>query len=202
MSGAMVAAGIGAAGAIGGAMISKKGASGGTTTQEKSPWEPALPWLQNQLVQGQVLQNQYQQNPFNAQQQQAYSNLFGDLDNFRSNVVPSLFNFANNAMSSGYQRQPLARPGMGGYGASGAAQNYSGGIPQQQFAQQAFKMPAAGNYGLLNFSPAVAAPSQSATPAIDDKTMVQMIKDELERQRKAAAEAAMFRSIGPDGGTG
>ena len=195
MSGAMVAAGIGAAGAIGGAMISRKGASGGTSTAERTPWEPAVPWLQNNLVQGQVLQDYYQKNPFNAQQQQAYGNLFGDLDNFRSNIAPWLYDKANGMMNSNYQRQSYARPGMAGYG------NSNGGLLQSPVAQATFSMPKAGNYGLLNFAPQTGQPAMQSAPA-DAQAVAKMVQDELERQRQADAERRMLMLVGPDGGTG
>jgi hypothetical protein len=50
-------------------------AQGGTTTETKGPWAEAAPWLKQNLQTGQNLQNYYQKNPFNAQQQNAYSNL-------------------------------------------------------------------------------------------------------------------------------
>lgn len=159
------------AGGLLGGLGSKK-SKGGTETQDRSPWAPVQPWLLNNIVTGQNLQNYYQQNPFNAQQQQAYRNLFGDLDNFRSQIAPGLFDKANQIMNGGYQRQSYARPGMAGY-------SQGGGLLQQPVTQGAFSIPQAGNYGLLNFAPAQTQPTQPAAP--DAKTIEQMIQDEIAR---------------------
>ena len=91
-----------------------------TTTDKKEPWAPAQPYLLDNLATNANLQQFYQQNPFNAQQKTSYENIFGDLNNFRNNTAPGLMNFANNAMTSGYQRPQYERPGMAGYGSQRA----------------------------------------------------------------------------------
>ena len=189
MSMGIVAGATSAIGSIAGALGSKK-SSGGTTTAERTPWEPAVPWLQNNLMQGQALQNYYQQNPFNEQQKQAYSNLFGDLDNFRANIAPGLYDKANGMMNSNYQRQSYARPGMAGYS------NANGGLLQSPVAQAAFSMPKAGNYGLLNFAPQTGQTAMQSAPA-DAQTVAKMVQDELERQRKQK----LADEFGNQGGT-
>ena len=107
------------AGAVVGGLMGG-GDSESTKTQE--PWAPSQEWLKGLLSKGQELQSQYEAQPFNAVQQQAYGNLFSDLDSFRNTTAPGLMNWANNAMTGhGYQRQQLEAPGQGGYG------------PRQQF---------------------------------------------------------------------
>jgi len=61
-----------------------------------------------------ALQNSLQKNPFNHQQVEGYSNLFGDIGNFRNNVAPGLMDFANRGMTSSYQRQTGGPVGSGG----------------------------------------------------------------------------------------
>lgn len=169
------------AGGLLGGLGSKK-SKGGTETQDRSPWAPVQPWLLNNIATGQNLQNYYQQNPFNAQQQQAYSNLFGDLDNFRSQIAPGLFDKANQMMNGGYQRQSYARPGMAGY-------SQGGGLLQQPVTQGAFSLPQAGNYGLLNFQQE--KPKEASLPAQqpDTKTIAQLIQEEFARREQERQRA-------------
>lgn len=77
-----------------------------TQTASKEPWEPARKPLINSLNTGQDLERHYQQNPFNSLQQQGYQNLYSDLDQYRSQIQPGLMNFANQMMTSNYQRGP------------------------------------------------------------------------------------------------
>lgn len=83
-------------------------ASGGdkqtTTTQNRDPWAPAQPYILDNLKTNAALQQYYQKNPFNQQQIEGYSNLFGDNQNFHDNVMPGLLDFANKGMTSNYQR--------------------------------------------------------------------------------------------------
>ena len=62
---------------------------GGTETVRKDPWSAADPWLRQQIQTGQQLQNYYQQNPFNAQQQNAYGQL-SNSNNYINQLVPNL----------------------------------------------------------------------------------------------------------------
>ena len=88
-------------------------------TQSRDPWAPAQPYILKNLQNESDLQGYYQKTPFNAQQQQGYSNLFGDIGNFRDNVAPGLLDFANKGMTGGYQRQRGSVPGSVGYGGGG-----------------------------------------------------------------------------------
>lgn len=89
-------------------------------TATKDPWAPADPYLRGSLTTGGNLERYYQQNPFNRLQQQGYQNLFSDLDQFRGQMQPGLMNFANQMMTSNYQRGPrqsqmeAMQGGMGG----------------------------------------------------------------------------------------
>jgi len=88
-----------------------------TQTSTNQPWAAAQPFMLRNLQDTEKLGNYYKQNPFNQQQIQSYSNLFGDNNNFRSNIAPGLMNFANQGMTGQYQRATGGRPGSGaGYG--------------------------------------------------------------------------------------
>lgn len=119
------------AGALAGGLLGFLGNSGSSkaneTTQTRDPWGPAQPHILRNLQNEADLQQHYQKTPFNAQQQQGYSNLFGDIGNFRDNVAPGLMEFANRGMTSSYQRQRGGAPGSGG-GYGGAIQ--PGGMSQ------------------------------------------------------------------------
>ena len=114
--------------AVGGLM--SDGGSGQTASKE--PWSEAAPWLKQLIKDGQSLQVYYQKNPFNAQQQQAYQNVFNDVGNFRSSTAPGLMSFANRLMGTNYQRAPAGTE-LGGYNHSprGLLQR-----PVQQTGQQ------------------------------------------------------------------
>lgn len=82
--GAAVGAGIGL---LGDAMKDDKNGGAGTTSKE--PWAEAAPWLKDQIKTGQDLQGQYAQNPFNAQQLNAYANM-GRTSQYANQLVPDL----------------------------------------------------------------------------------------------------------------
>jgi len=109
-----------AVGVVGSALSDKGGGSGGgagSQTQSKEPWAAAQPWIMNNLMQGQALQNAYTAQPFSNAQNQAYNNqgnqsaymralvpdLLGQIsgqqvgfDRSKQNVRPNAFNFAGN----------------------------------------------------------------------------------------------------------
>lgn len=90
-----------------------------TTTSTSDPWAAAQPYMLRNLQDTEQLGNALKKNPFNPQQIEQYSNLFGDIGNFRSNVAPGLMDFANRGMNSNYQRERVSRPGdVAGYGGS------------------------------------------------------------------------------------
>jgi hypothetical protein len=111
------------AGALFGGLLGAVGNSGSgkanETTINKDPWAAAQPYMLKNLQNEADLQASYQKTPFNAQQQQGYSNLFGDIGNFRDSVAPGLMDFANRGMTTSYQRQQGGAPGSVGYGGGG-----------------------------------------------------------------------------------
>lgn len=133
--------------AIGGAILG--GLFGGqsstqTQTANREPWGPAQELLKRQIANTGQLQSYYQQNPFNAQQQTSYNNLFGDIDQFRNQVAPGLMGFANNMMGSSYQRA-RGPVGSGGYGPA----------PSPMAAQPGpFSLAQGGNFGQVDFGAA------------------------------------------------
>lgn len=133
-----------------GGLLGGGSSSGGTQTQTSEPWEPAKPWLQNQITTGQNLQNYYQSHPLNSMQQQGYQNLAGALDNYQSNVAPALQAVANRLMGSNYTRsigqQNYQQPFAGGFGQAqamrpGVQQMSPAQMPQGQGMQQQMQQP-------------------------------------------------------------
>ena len=119
-----------------GALSSGDKAQGGTTTESRNPWGPAQPWMQQQIATGQNLQNYYQQNPFNQQQLNAYSNLRQGTD-YMNALTPSLlqqFGQHRGFDRSNPRQGPAAfnfsaNPGMGGN------LGFGGVSPQQAMPQ-------------------------------------------------------------------
>ena len=96
-------------------------AKGGTQTQTSDPWVPAQDWMKQNLSTGQNLQNYYQTNPFNSQQQSAYSNLASGGD-YMNRLVPSLLQ--QFSQPTGFDRHnPSARPSPLSFAAPDYAQN-------------------------------------------------------------------------------
>lgn len=163
-AGGLGAGGIGAAGAAGASLIpgiangtlgqigaavagGLLGGKDGNTESKKEPWGPAQPYILDNLKSSKQLQDFYQQNPFNQQQKTSYQNTFGDLDNFRQNTAPGLMDFANNAMTSTYQRQ---RGGNAGDGAGYGGPVRQGGLLQS--GARPFSVAPGQAYGLLDFN--------------------------------------------------
>jgi hypothetical protein len=162
-------------------------------TASKEPWKPAIKPLTDSLATGQRLENYYQQNPFNPLQQQAYQNIFGDLDMLRGQIAPEMFGFANQMMNSNYQRGPRnsqverGQPMGGGMGqpanmrgaapaqASGGLQQAMGMVPMAQLGNISGSISDAmggrGSMGYENSDPGMAAiTSQMASPMGGDLT--------------------------------
>jgi hypothetical protein len=117
-----------AIGVVGSAMSSDKNGGAGAQSQTKEPWLAAQPWIMSNMAQGQALQQQYQNQPFNPQQQQAYANQYAQSDYMRD-LVPSLlgqmqkqplgYDSANpNARASAWDWNALAGGGGGRAGGS------------------------------------------------------------------------------------
>lgn len=175
-----------AIGAVAGGLLGASGSkksSGGTEQVKKEPWEAAQPWLKNLLTEGQDLQNYYKANPFNQQQQDAYNNIFSDMNMFRSQIAPGLFGKANEMMGSNYQRRSFDRPGLVGYSTQGLLQQ-----PMQ--SQQVFGKPQVNPVGLLDFTPKQV--EQQPAPAFDQNTIAEMVKAELLRAEEEKRQQEMF----------
>lgn len=149
-----------------------------TQTQEKTPWGPAQQYILQGLQDTANLNKAYQQNPFSALQQQQYGNQFGDIANFRNNVMPGLMQFANAGMSGGYQR--------GGSTIPRASLN-AGGVPFAPF-------------GVYNSVPGMAAPT-SALPA---DTFAPKVTAPVQTDKPAQAVNALPAGLlaAPLGGSG
>lgn len=135
-------------GAIGGAvvggavsMMSDSGGGGGggagSQTQSKEPWAPAQPWIMNNLVAGQNLQQAYTAQPFSNQQAAAYGNQNAQSDYMRG-VVPSLIGQISGQQVGFDRSNPNARPKAFDFNALGninslrgtQMQNIQGQTPQ------------------------------------------------------------------------
>lgn len=92
------------------------GDSGGgqSQTQTREPWGPAQQGLKDVLGDATKLREYYKQNPFNQLQQTSLQNLYGDIDNYRQSIAPSMMSLSNRLMNSNYQRAPAGSE-MGGY---------------------------------------------------------------------------------------
>ncbi|MDE2415253.1 MAG: hypothetical protein KGM60_10890 [Comamonadaceae bacterium] len=181
------------AGALVGGLMSDSG-GGQQQTQNREPWKPTQQPLQDLVGQGQALGNYYQQNPFNAPQQQSYQNLFGDIDAFRSQMAPGLMGFANQLMGTNYRRAPAGTERMGGQGMpQQGLLGGQGGMPQQAGMPARGMFPTAPRpqsaYGLLDFRAlnpdtsiqaqrAADAAKQPENPLLND----QLIEDYLRRR--------------------
>ncbi|WP_428142435.1 hypothetical protein [Delftia acidovorans] len=132
-----------AIGQIGGALVGglfSDSGGGQSQTQTREPWGPAQQGLKDVLSDATKLREYYKQNPFNQLQQTSLQNLYGDIDNYRQNMAPSMMALSNRLMNSNYQRAPAGSelggflqpergmgsgmaPGMGGMGqAAGSGQ--------------------------------------------------------------------------------
>lgn len=103
-----------------------------TQSASRAPWEPAQPFLQSLLGQGQQLQKQYAEQPFTPQQQTGYNNVGGLLNTTNSQLGGLLGGFGANASgANNFDRSNPRRQLTGG-----AALDLSSFLP-----------------GLLNFFP-------------------------------------------------
>jgi len=130
-------------GALIGGLLGDDG-GGSSQTAERSPWAPAQPWMQNNITQGQELQNRYMTNPFSQQQQNAYSNAFGMSDAYRS-MLPQLLAGLNSGTFD--RTNPLQRPKAMSFG----------GFKPQTYAMGGFQTP-------VSQQPAMQATPQAAAP--------------------------------------
>lgn len=175
--------------------------SGQQQTAAKEPWAPARKPLINSLNTGQELERYYQQNPFNAIQQTAYQNLFGDLDAFRGQNA-GVMDFANRLMGTNYSRSgapgqvggmagmlgnTMRQPSMGrgGMGAVSGLLGPGGGMGGGPFA-----VPQSRQFGLLDF--AALNPYTSGAVKPTDKPSVESDEERIRRlfdEERARREA-------------
>jgi len=140
-----------AVGVVGNAIMSDSGGGGGqTASQSKQPWMPATPWLMNNLASGQRLQSQYEAQPFNAQQQQAFGNQANQSAYMRA-AVPSLLRQMQGNQIGFDRSNPNARP---------AAFNWDGLLSAAKEGQSA----AGQQQGLLDMLNSGGAINSSLTP--------------------------------------
>ena len=181
------------AGAAVGGLMSDGG--GGQQTATKEPWSAAAPWLRQQLEQGQNLQAYYQQNPWNALQQNAYQNTFSDIDQFRNSMAPGLMDFANRLMGTNYSRGgTTARMPMGNM--QQTKPQAMGGLLSLLSGQSGgqsgpFSVAPSRSYGLLDFN-ALNPYNNALKPAEikqpDQQTIEEAIQAELDRRAAAQVD--------------
>lgn len=171
------------AGATIGAVGSSMKSDGGSQEQKREPWAPAIPWLTANLKTGQDLQKFYQQNPFGAQQKIGMQNQLGMADQFNSQMMPGLMDFANKGMTSSYQRGAGGAPGsMAGYG---GAQRQPGLLSS---GAGPFSAPKTQAFGLIDWQAqnpfseqnGVATTQAAAAPQTADQ-LASLTPDQLER---------------------
>lgn len=152
-----VAVGGAAVGAVGSMMSSsgsKTNGGAGTTTGTKEPWLQAQPWIMNNMNSGQTLQNQYTQNPFNAQQLGAHQALSGQTG-YMNALVPSLLGQISSQPVGFDRSNPNARPTAYNFNGTGSnTGSGSGGLLGMLSGAQ-------GGTSAANPPPPAAAPAQS-----------------------------------------
>lgn len=136
LSAGAIASGLSAAASIK-SLTSKPGGGGGGSTAGKEPWSEVAPWLKNNVKKGEELQEQYEAQSFNALQQTAYQNAFGDIDNYRNSFMPSMMQFAGGLLGPNFQmpaaytaagmQQQQLQQGGGGMGGGGQWPGGGGG---------------------------------------------------------------------------
>lgn len=158
-----------AVGVVGNALMSSGGSSNGgagTQTTSKEPWMMAQPWIMNNLASGQRLQSQYEAQPFNAQQQQAFQNQANQGAYMRA-AVPSLLRQMQGQQVGFDRSNPNARP---------AAFNWDGLMSAAKDGQAAQAAQGGGLLDMLNGGGAVNSsitPMAAPAPKQDDGTFTQ-----------------------------
>lgn len=167
-----------------------------TTTSTSTPWAPAQPYMLRNLEDTEKLGNFYKKNPFNQQQIDSYSNLFGDIGNFRNNIAPGLMDFANNGMNSNYQRARVDRPGgVAGYGGTNPARAQPGGGSGGLLAPFSVAQGQSSGGGLLDLNGAQ-NPYANGGVAANPQT----VSEEMISELKAAIGGGLEGSAGNNSG--
>ena len=160
-----------AVGVVGSAMSDSGGGGGQSQSTSKQPWMPATPWLMNNLASGQRLQSQYEAQPFNAQQQQAFGNQANQSAYMRA-AVPSLLRQMQGNQIGFDRSNPNARP---------AAFNWDGLLSAAKDGQAA----QGGLLDMLNGSGAVnsSLTPMAEPPKAEEKRFVQSAGYTPEQER-------------------
>lgn len=145
---------------VGGALMSDggggSGGGAGSQTQSKEPWAAAQPWIMNNLVQGQNLQNAYTSQPFSGLQNQAYANQNNQSAYMRA-AVPSLLGQISGQQVGFDRSNPNARPNAFSFDGLMSANAAGQGAAQQQQA---------GLLSMLNAGQGANTNPQANTPQI------------------------------------
>lgn len=121
-----------------------------TQTTSKDPWSEAAPWIKDNIGIGQRLQNFYQQNPFNAIQQNAIGQTLNDQDYYRNTLMPGLMAFLGQPRAAGSSLSAMGIPQNAGQGGQNAGLLGAG---QGGSLQSLFQVPQASNQaGLIDWA--------------------------------------------------
>lgn len=189
---------------LAGGLLSSQDSAGPSQESKKEPWAPAIPWLTANLKTGQDLQKFYQQNPFGAQQKIGMQNHLGMADQFNSQMMPGLMDFANKGMTSQYQRGAGGAPGsMAGYG---GAQRQPGLLSS---GAGPFSAPKTQAFGLIDWQAqnpfseqnGVATTQAAAAPQTADQ-LASLTPDQLERLLMMLGGTGGGLGNGATGGSG
>lgn len=137
-------------GAVAGQLASKAingSGSGGSQTVDKSPWEPAQPFLKDLIKDGQSLYSHYQKNPFSDAQKTAYQNQMTMNDAYNNQIMPGLLKGFQGLLGSNFG--DISSGLLGGL--QGAQQRQMASAPQTSANGQAAQY-APTSFGLLNFA--------------------------------------------------
>lgn len=135
------------AGAVVGGLMSGDGPDQ-TQTTSKEPWSEAAPWIKDNIGIGQRLQNFYQQNPFNAIQQNAIGQTLNDQNYYRNTLMPGLMAFIGQPRAGGNSLSALGIP-QGSVGGQQQGLLGAKGTPLQSL----FQVPQASNQaGLIDWA--------------------------------------------------
>jgi len=122
---------------VGGALMSDGGGGGGggagSSSQSRDPWMPLQPWILNNAVSGQNLQNAYTAQPFSALQNQAYANQNNQSAYMRA-AVPLLLGQISGQQVGFDRSNPNARPNAFSFDGLMSANKAGQGAAQQQQA--------------------------------------------------------------------
>lgn len=133
-------------GLLGSAMSSNSNGGAGASSNSKQPWAAATPWLMQNLVQGQALQNQYATQPISARQQTSLNNQYAQSDYMRG-LIPGLLQQLQSQPVGFDKKNATARPTAFNFNATGGGlgQNAISSVanapavaaaPASQFVQQ------------------------------------------------------------------